>query len=131
MLVGLFSRTLEKNRHLFEPLILEIVRAGITYRNQKRPTPQPEQIDRLNGILLQLGFKFPELWEPEFKPRSASTAELKHRNTSKRPSEFRANSDDHSERASITLNVLLQQFFQLVGQSNRQAAGIEAEKNSQ
>src|SRR5690349_802634 len=67
MLVSLFTQTLEERRSMFEPLVLEIVRAGITYCEKNNRPLNPDDIDKLNGTLLQLGFKFPDLWEPEFK----------------------------------------------------------------
>ena len=65
MIVNLLEQTLDQRRHLFERLVLEVVRAGITYRQKNASPVTPEDIDQLNGTLLQLGFKFPDLWDPE------------------------------------------------------------------
>ena len=67
MITALLERTLEYRRGCFEPLMLEIVRAGLTYRQKSGNPVNPSDIDKLNGLILELGFKFPDLWDPEFK----------------------------------------------------------------
>jgi hypothetical protein len=55
-------------------LILKIVERSITYRKKSNPLTR-EEIDRLNEILLRVGFKIPELHEPAFLstlPRTTS-----------------------------------------------------------
>jgi hypothetical protein len=52
MLIALLQRTLEQRRSHFERLILEIVRAGITYRHAQGKPIQPEEIEKLNGHLI-------------------------------------------------------------------------------
>jgi hypothetical protein len=66
MITTLLQRTLEQRRDRFERLILEVVRAGITYRDKQQRPLQISEVDRLNGLLLELGFKFPDLWDPDF-----------------------------------------------------------------
>ena len=67
MITRLLERTLSERRPLFEPLILETIRAAIIYR-QRQDTPiKPEEIDTLNGLILEVGFKFPDLWDPAFR----------------------------------------------------------------
>src|SRR4051812_1332989 len=62
MIAHMLERTLEYRRGLFERLILEIVRAGLTYR-QKNGTPiTPGEVEQINGLILEIGFKFPDLW---------------------------------------------------------------------
>jgi len=61
------SQTIERDRSLFEQLIIEIIRQGLVYR-QKNGTPiTADDIDILNGHILDLGFKFAPLWDPDFK----------------------------------------------------------------
>ena len=67
MITALLERTLEFRRGLFEALILEIVRAGFIYRQKQGNPVSPEDIDKLNGLILEVGFKFPDLWDPDFK----------------------------------------------------------------
>jgi hypothetical protein len=63
----LLSRTLERDRGRFEPLVLEVVKQGIAYRQKNGKPVTPEEVDVLNGHILDLGFKFPALWDPDFK----------------------------------------------------------------
>ena len=48
MITSLLERTLEFRRGRFEPLILEIVRAGLSYRQKQGNPVKPEEIDKLN-----------------------------------------------------------------------------------
>ena len=66
MIIALLERTLEYQRRRFEPLILEIVRSGIIYRHKQGHPVKPEEIDILNGLLVEVGFKFPDLWDSKF-----------------------------------------------------------------
>lgn len=81
MIEALLSKTLEHERAYFERLILEIVRSGITYRAKQRNPITPADIDILNGHILELGFKFPDLWDPDFQAslRMDSTTRAKER----------------------------------------------------
>ena len=66
-IVALLSQTLERERSRFEPLILEIVKQAIVYRQKNGSPVTPEDVDLLNGHILELGFKFPALWDPDVK----------------------------------------------------------------
>lgn len=128
MITGLIERTLEYRREKFEPLILEIVRAGLAYRQKKGNPVKPEEIDGLNGLILELGFKFPDLWDPDFK------ALLRVDGT--------ARAEEHVERAikeeylketerslrSLELEELNNKFLQLHDEPNRQKAGFALER---
>lgn len=61
----MLSQTLDRQRGRFCPLIIEIVRRGITYRQKKDPLVR-EDIERLNELLAKVGFKIPELYDPAF-----------------------------------------------------------------
>jgi hypothetical protein len=63
----LLSQTLEYRRGAFQNLILEIVRCGLIYRQKQHKPITITEIDDLNGHILELGFKFPELWDKEFR----------------------------------------------------------------
>ena len=62
----LLEQTLDNKRGLFCDLIVEIVRTGIKYRNNKGNPITREEIEELNQLILDLHFKIPELWSPEF-----------------------------------------------------------------
>jgi hypothetical protein len=65
-LTALLQRTLEHRRGSFERLVLEIVRAGLVYRKKQKRPILPAEIQKLNGHLVDVGFKFPDLWDREF-----------------------------------------------------------------
>jgi hypothetical protein len=62
----LLERTLEYERGRFCDLILTIVREGIKYRTKKGQPLTCDDIDTLNQLVLKVGFKIPELWDPSF-----------------------------------------------------------------
>lgn len=123
MITALLTRTLESSRDRFEALILEVVRAGIGYRQKQGNPVTPEEIDRINGHLLEIGFKFSDLWDPGFK------AVLGKRGDSR--AEERIAQKLQEEKIRITqveerhtkLGQLRDRFFVLHGLADRQAAG--------
>ncbi len=128
MITGLLERTLEHRRGRFEPLILEIVRAGLTYRNKQGSPVKPEEIDKLNGLILELDFKFPDLWDPDFKAslRADGTARAKqHVESALKQEELRAT---QRTNRSVELEELKREFFTLHDNDNRQKAGLQLEK---
>jgi hypothetical protein len=56
----------------FSKLIIKIVERSITYRKRKDPLTRAE-IERLNELLLKIGFKIPELHDPAFLGTFADT----------------------------------------------------------
>src|SRR5437762_13329458 len=56
MLTSLLERTLEFRRARFEPLVVEIVRGGLTYRQKQGNPVKPQEIDMINGLILEVGF---------------------------------------------------------------------------
>jgi hypothetical protein len=52
MITALLQRTLEHRRGHFERLILEVVRAALTYRHKEGKPIRPNEIEKLNGHLL-------------------------------------------------------------------------------
>jgi len=64
--VQLLSKTLENRPEKFCPLILEVVRRGITYRQNKGDPITREEIEHLNELVARVGFKIPELHDPNF-----------------------------------------------------------------
>ncbi len=61
----LLASTLEHRPNQFCPLILEIVRRGIIYRQVKNPVTK-EEVEELNDFVKRAGFKIPELWDSQF-----------------------------------------------------------------
>ena len=62
----LLERTLEYQRGRFCDLIITVVREGIKYRTKKGQPLTRDDIETLNQLVLKVGFKIPELWDPSF-----------------------------------------------------------------
>lgn len=128
MLTSLLQRTLSERRSDFERLVLEVVRAGITHRQKKGNPLTPENIDTLNGLILGVGFKFPDLWDPDFQSslRMDGQARAKER-VDQAVTEERLKETARSRR-STQLATLKDRFFALCGEPDRQKAGLALEK---
>ncbi len=124
----LLERTLEHRRHKFERLILAIVREGLRYRQKKKNPIREEEIRTLNGLILEVGFRFPSLWDSSFleslKADGASRAK-------KIVEDELAKEKVHISRQSEILKrreLLKSEFYELSKQTNRQLAGLGFEK---
>ena len=62
----LLERTLEYQRGRFCDFILTAVREGIKYRMKRGQPLTREEIETLNQLVLKVGFKIPQLWDPSF-----------------------------------------------------------------
>ncbi|MFX0137201.1 MAG: hypothetical protein ACFFDN_26415 [Candidatus Hodarchaeota archaeon] len=62
----LLTRTLQYQDSSFCSLILEVVRRGISYRQNKGSPITRDEIDILNKLVLKIGFKIPELYDSDF-----------------------------------------------------------------
>jgi len=63
---ALLENTLDFKREKFCPLLLEVVRRGMKYRSSKGNPITKEEIESLNRLIFELGFKIPELWDESF-----------------------------------------------------------------
>jgi len=127
-IVSLLSQTLERERGRFESLIVEVVRQGIIYR-QKRGNPlTANDIDLVNGHILDLGFKFPSLWDPDFKAslRQGSAQRAKQR-VEEAMQQERVKETARDQR-QIRLEALNQNFLALHAMTDRSKAGLAVEK---
>lgn len=123
----LFERTLEHRRHLFEKLVLAIVRAGIKYRQKNNNPIKAAEIKTLNGLLLELRFKFPDLWDPGF------LASLETDGTTR--ASMIVEREQQTERISASQKLgtvkkreeLRGRFYDLCRDEDRQAAGLALE----
>jgi|GEM_PF-297679 len=125
---ALLERTLDRRRHLFERLILEIVKSAIVYRRKQGRPLEAEDIERLNGAILGVGFKFAELWDPSF---IASLRIGSHDAAKDRVAAAIADEEDRAARAakrSQELQALLQDFYGLHNAASPQAAGLAFEQ---
>ena len=128
MIAGLLERTLEFRRGRFESLILEIVRSGLTYRQKNGEPIRSDEVDKINGLLMEIGFRFPDLWDPGFlaslradgATRAAERVEQVH-------AAERLRETKRSQR-SQALETLRDEFVALHNESDRQSAGLKLEK---
>jgi hypothetical protein len=128
MITSLLQRTLEYRRGNFERLILEIVRAGLTYRHKQGNPIMPDDVEKLNGHLLDVGFKFPDLWDPDF---IASLRLDSAERAKKRVDEVIAREQQkvaEESRRTADLRQLKEQFFGLHSEVSPQKAGLLFEK---
>lgn len=63
----LLTRTLEYQEGSFCPLVGEIVKRALVYRNNKGNPLCREDIEAVNAALEKVGFKIPELWDIGFR----------------------------------------------------------------
>jgi hypothetical protein len=128
MITGLLERTLDLRRGRFERLVLEVVRAGLIYR-QKRGSPvTPEEIDKLNGLILEVGFKFPHLWDPDFKASLHADGTARARQHMEHALQQEKLRVTQRTNRSSELEALKREFFALHNDENRQNAGLQLEK---
>lgn len=126
-IAALLERTLNHKRYLFENLILTIVREGLKYRQKEGRPITRQEIETLNGLILQIGFKFPSLWDPEFL--ASLEGGLQQRAKAKIEEavvQEKLKATELSEKA-IRLAELKQRFYNLDAMSDRQAAGFAFE----
>lgn len=128
MIARLLERTLEHRRGRFERLIVEIVRAGLTYRRKNGNPVRLEEIDRINAQILLIGFKFPDLWDVDFQAalRDDAGKRAEQRVEEARASE-RLRESVRSQRTS-QLETLKRDFLALHDLADRQEAGRQLER---
>jgi hypothetical protein len=124
----LLERTLEHRPELFERLILSIIRAGMKNLQKSGGSITADQIRTLNGLILEVGYKFAELRDPAFlrsleTPGSARAAQALEREQESDKSK----AGQHWEQAK-RFDELRVSFYELCSLSDRQKAGLELEK---
>ena len=75
-IVGLLSATLQHQRHLFRPLIAQVVQQAMTWRQGKDNPLTREEMDRLNRLLTDLSLEIADLRDANFLsslPRQGGT----------------------------------------------------------
>ena len=63
---SLLRYTLDTARGKFCQLMVEVVMCGIIYRKNKKNPISREEIEKLNKLIIGVGFKIPELWDKAF-----------------------------------------------------------------
>jgi hypothetical protein len=126
-IVFLLTHTFERERSSFQSLILEIVRSGIIYRQKQGNPITAGEIDQVNGHILELGFKFPELWDKDFRNSLHQTiAERAQAHVAQADS--RHKEESAQRRHSQELAVLKEDFLRLANEPDRSKAGLALEK---
>lgn len=128
MIASLLGRTLEYKRDRFEPLLMEVVREGFVYRQAQGNPVTPEEIDCLKGLVLEVGFKFPDLWDPGLKISlqvDGKTRAQKHVECEEAQEKLRIGEISQRTQEMYLLN---QRFMSMHTEGNRQHAGLEFEK---
>lgn len=126
-IAALLEHTLLSRRNLFEPLVVTIVQEGIRYRQKKNNPVKRAEIETLNGLILEIGFKFPALWDTQFLALLESDAlDRAKASLDKAKAVERSKTEEQTAR-SKKLNELRERYYQLATQADRQAAGIALE----
>jgi hypothetical protein len=69
----LLEATLRTRRDRFCPLMIRITKEALKYRNKKGIPITQEEINQLNQLIVRVGFKIPELVDPNFVSRLPKT----------------------------------------------------------
>ncbi len=123
----LLRSTLENNSMAFEPLIERVVRESLTYRERQGNPLKRADVECLNGLILELGFKFPNLWDEDFLD-SLTGDSLDRATRLARSSSTIARDDSATTGRMAALMSMRDDFFALCSISDRQAAGFALEK---
>jgi hypothetical protein len=123
----LIENTLEYRRDLFEPLILRVVREGIRYCDKGGNPITVEEIEKLNGLILEVGFKFPDLWDERFLSLLRTDPDTRARQTVQLEKSRERVRIDTKKTHQEKLQRLCQTFLTISEMENRQKAGHEFE----
>lgn len=127
-IAALLERTLEFRRHLFEKLILAIVKAALKYRQKNNNPIREDEIKILNGLILEVGFKFPSLWDPNFlESLKADGVSRATRIVEQELAIEKVLEKEQSELIKKREQLKLE-FYDFSKQKNRQVAGLNLEK---
>jgi hypothetical protein len=127
-IASLLERTLEFRGQLFEKLILSIVRAGMKYRQKSGRPVTGQEIKTLNGLIYELGFKFPEMWDPAFLESLQSDGAARASEAVERELQAERVRASKNVEQSMKLDGLRSLFYDLCRWTDRQAAGLALEK---
>jgi len=127
-IAALLERTLEHRRGLFEKLILSIVREGLKYCQKNNQPITEDEIKILNGLILEVGFKFPSLWDPSFlgalrADGHTRASELVEREISVQKTHISEQSEFSNRRERLKA-----ELYSLWTEYNRQQAGFKLEE---
>jgi len=113
----LLEETLGRRPERFQPLVLSIVWEGLRYREKQGNPLFRSDIDQLNRLIADVGFKFPELSSERF------LQSLPEQSTVEPPTEMVGTQSDDA----TSLDDLKQRLLELSGQLDRPQAGLALE----
>lgn len=126
-IAALLEKTLSRRRELFEKLILSIIKEGLKYRQKEDKPIKRQEIETLNGLILQVGFKFPSLWDEDFL--SALETDLHKRANAK--IEEVITQEKLKESVNIyrikELDDLKKDYYHFCSRTDRQKVGLDFE----
>ncbi|MCL4534923.1 MAG: restriction endonuclease [Chloroflexi bacterium] len=119
----LLGQTLDKRRQLFQRLVLAIVSRGLTRQAIRRA-----EIVTLNALLLNVSFKFPDLWDEKFLSSLPAGIERGGSDTAGPDEGARDAAETSAAKAvSAALPDMHARFYALYEDHNRQSAGLALE----
>jgi len=127
MIAQLLERTLELRRGRFEPLIVEIVRSGLTYRQHKGRPISAEEVEKINGLVLEIGFKLPDLWDSDFLASLRADGSTRAKEQVEQARAVERLRETARSRRSQEMERLKRDFLALHDAVDRQRAGLQLE----
>src|SRR6266498_5800098 len=116
-IASLLEETLGRRPERFQPLVLSMVREGLRYWEKQGNPLFRSDIDQLNRLIADVGFKFPELSSERF------LQSLPEQSTVEPPTEMVGTQSDDA----TSLDDLKQRLLELSGQLDRPQAGLALE----
>ena len=127
-LARLMERILERRQDVFEPFIIRSVKEGLLYREKNGKPVQRAEIEKLNGLIRDVGFKFPELWDAGFLAALDTGLHERARENLAAERQTEKIKVDKVASARSELAQLGAEFYALLTAADRQAAGYTFEK---
>lgn len=127
-LARLMERILEHRREVFEPFIIRSVKEGLRYREKNGKPVQRAEIEKLNGLIRDVGFKFPELWDAGFLAALDTGLHERARENLAAERQSEKIKVDKVANVQSELAQLGSEFNALLTAADRQAAGYTFEK---
>jgi Restriction endonuclease len=127
-LARLMERILEQRRDVFEGFIIRSVKEGLRYREKNGRPVRRAEIEKLNGLIREVGFKFPELWDESFLAALDSGLHERARENLAAEKQAEKIKVEKSASTKAELSALSSEFYALLRATDRQAAGYTFEK---
>lgn len=127
-IANLMEGILSESRGAFEPFLLDVVREGLRYREKDGRPITRKEIETLNGLVLEVGFKFPDLWDADFlNALQVGAADRARAHIAEERAREKVEATSRSAGLQ-RMEALRQSFYALSMNEDRQAAGLALEK---